>query len=353
MTLWRVRLANWLLVSLIVIWPMGLWAGDDTPPPRVYRLLILDSQQGYPYDDIRQALLAKLTDSGYRIGDNLRLTLDTAANDVQRGVEVLQQRLTEGYDVIFVGGTVATIAAKQALYGRPQPVVFSAPTDPVGIGVIDTFEQAPTANFTGVCYPVPVKARLRFIKRLLPQAKTLGLIYADMPQSQSYNRWLQTLISEDPEFADLKILFYPVPFITGENGDQVMANLAIPLIKALNDRVDAFIKPNDQLGTRRQFSEVVHQYASKPLIGLVKDDVMDRWGATAVVYPSHASIGEQAARMIQALFQGQAISSLAPEWPQKYGFALDLAKTKRFGMTVPVELIILAGDNIVLPATGH
>ena len=353
MTWWSVGCKSWLLIALIQIGPFQTLIADNSASSPVYRLLLLDSQQGYPYDDIRQALLAKLDSYGYQSGKNLQLTMETAANDARRGEQLLRERVKEGYDVIFVGGTVATIAAKQALYGQKQAVIFAAPTDPIGIGVIDAFDRAPNANFTGICYPVPVKARLRFIKRLLPHAKTLGLIYANMPQSQSYNRWLQTLLSEDPEFADLKILFRPVPFITGENGDQAMANLAIPLIQELDSQVDAFIKPNDQLGTRRPFSEVVYRHASKPLIGIVKDDVMGHWGATAVVYPSHTSIGEQAARMIKALLEGQPINALPAEWPQKYGFALDLAKTKHFGMTVPVELIILAGDNIVLPAPNR
>lgn len=313
-----------------------------------YKLLILDSQQGHPYDEVRAALLQGLNDDGYIEGKNLQIRLKVMGNDINSGERILREEIKNHYDVIFVGGTVATISAKNVLYGdMTQPVVFGAPTDPVGIGVITAFNTTPTANFTGISYPVPVKARLRFIKRLLPTAKKLGLIYVDMPQSHSYNQWLQDIIAHDSEFTGLEIIFRSVPLITGENGDILMAEAAMTHIKALDSQVDAFIKPNDQMGTRQEFAQIVYKTASKPLIGIVKNDVMARWGAAAVIYPSHDSIGQQAARMIKALFEGKSIADLPAEWPEKYGFAVDLLKSKQFHITVPVELLLLSGDNII------
>ncbi len=316
---------------------------------RVFKLLILDSQRGHPYDEVRSALVEALKGHGYVEGRNLRTTLQFTGNDTGRGERILRDELKQNrYDVIFAGGTVATISAKNVLLGdMSQRVVFAAPTDPVGIGVVKDFVSPPYANFTGVCYPVPPKARLKFIKRLLPRAKTFALIHADMPQSASYNEWLRNLVANDPEFKQLKILFRSVPLITGEDGDKLMAEAAIRLIKELDPQVDAYIKPNDQMGTRRPFAEVVYRTATKPLIGITRNDVMDHWGSTAVIYPSHASIGEQAARMISELFLGKNVADIVPEWPKKYGFAVDLSKARQFNITVPIELLQLAGDNIV------
>jgi putative ABC transport system substrate-binding protein len=316
---------------------------------KVYTLLILDSQLGNPYDEVRGALAKALSGYGYLEGRNLRTTLKVSGNDTAQGERALREQLKKDhFDVIFVGGTAATISAKNALLGdMSQRIVFGAPTDPVGIGVIKDFSSKPFANFTGVCYPVPPKARFKFIKRLLPGARTFALIYADMPQSRSYNQWVSDLFAHDPEFKGLNIIFRAVPLITGENGDSLMAVAALPHIRELDAQVDAFIKPNDQMGTRRQFAEVVFKTATKPLIGITRDDVMGRWGSTAVIYPSHTSIGEQAARMVKDLFEGKAIADIPPEWPRTYGFAVDLPKARQFNLTVPVELLQLSGDNII------
>lgn len=337
-----------LAFSALLAWT-GTLACMAQPNAGMFKLLILDSQKGNPYDEVRSALANALKAHGYVEGGNLRTTLRVTGNDAREGERILRAEIrNDRYDVIFVGGTAATISAKNVLLGdMSQRVVFAAPTDPIGIGVIKDFTSRPFANFTGVCYPVPPRARLKFVKRLLPNARTLGLIHADMPQSHSYNKWLEDLMVRDPEFKGWKIIFRAVPLITGENGDRLMAETAIPHIRELDRQVDAFIKPNDQLGTRRLFAEMVYKTATKPLIGITKDDVMARWGATAVIYPSHASIGEQAARMIGKLFEGQNVADIPPEWPRTYGFAIDLAKTRRFAITVPVELLQLAGDNIV------
>ncbi|MES9981081.1 MAG: ABC transporter substrate binding protein [Candidatus Thiodiazotropha sp. 6PLUC5] len=316
-------------------------------PGRVYRLLILDSQSGSPYQDVRISLIESLSDHGYREGENLHITYGIAENDVVLGEAILRKELSTKYDVIYVGGTVATISAKHVVWNSEIPVVFGAPTDPVGIGVIDDFDQTPKANYTGVSYPVPVRSRFLFLRQLMPDAHTFGLIYADMPQSQSYNRWIRELLEKDPAFDDVEVLFRAVPLVTGKNGDQQMAELAIPLIKELNDKVDAFLKPNDQLGAREYFAKTVESFADKPLIGLVKSDVVSRWGATAVVFPCLESIGRQVAVMIRDLFEDYKVQKIEPKWPARYGYAVDLTKAKRFGISVPVGILQLSGKNIV------
>ncbi|MDW7999013.1 MAG: ABC transporter substrate-binding protein [Thermodesulfovibrio sp.] len=314
---------------------------------KVFKLLIFDSQEGYPYNEVRVALLKSLRNFGYFEGKNLSIKQVFIGNDIDRGARILKEEIKNNYDVIVVGGTAATVAAKRALYGKSQPTVFASPTDPVGIGVIKDFESNPEANFTGVSYPVPVKARMKFIRQLMPNAKTFALIYADMPQSHSYRAWLEDLIKNDPEFRDIKIIFRSVPLVKGELGDIRMANMAKKYIKELDSLVDAYIKPCDQMGTRRYFSEVIYKNSKKPLIGLVKDDVVSGWGATAVVYPSHESIGEQASKMVVDIFNGKKVSEIKPEWPKKFGFAVDLKKAKKFGITIPVEILQLSGENIV------
>ncbi|PUB78055.1 MAG: hypothetical protein DBO99_08130 [gamma proteobacterium symbiont of Ctena orbiculata] len=325
------------------------WFGEALSAPQnggSYRLFILDSQLGSPYRDVRLSMLDSLAQYGYVEGKNLQLVVQTAGNDIDKGEAILRSAAARGYDLYYVGGTAATVAARQVLYGAAQPVVFASPTDPVGIGVIDGFNLPPKSNFTGISYPVPVSSRFRFIRELMPQARRIGMIYADMPQSHSYNSWIREMLELDPYFKDLEVVFRKVPLVKGEEGDRRMAEMAIPLIKELDGEVDLFIKPNDQLGARRHFAEMVYAHASKPLIGIVKKDVMEDWGATAVIYPSHSRIGQQAAAMIRDLFAGKPIREIPPQWPAHFGYAVDITKAIQFGITIPVGLLQLAGENI-------
>ncbi|MES9990957.1 MAG: ABC transporter substrate binding protein [Candidatus Thiodiazotropha sp.] len=339
--------ASVIRYSLVLL--LFVWTGLTQSAPqsgRYYRLLILDSQQGSPYSEVRHSMLDYLNQYGYVEGKNLELVLHTAGNDTEKAEAILHSQVATGFDVYYMGGTVATVAAKQVLYGKKEPVVFASPTDPVGIGVIDAFNLTPKSNFTGVSYPVPVKSRFRFIRELMPHVKRIGLIYADMPQSHSYNSWIKDMLEKDPYFKDLQVVFRKVPLIKGEDGDKRMAEMAVPLIKELDAKVDLFIKPNDQLGARRHFAEMVYAHATKPLIGIVKNDVMQDWGAMAVVYPSHRSIGRQVADMVRDLFEGKPIKEITPQWPARFGYALDITKAMQFGVMIPVGLLQLAGENI-------
>ncbi|MDD2540074.1 MAG: ABC transporter substrate binding protein [Desulfuromonadaceae bacterium] len=343
--LWALALS---FVIMFTQYSPALSTSTSTPHIRkIFKLLILDSQQGHPYNEVRASLLNALANFGYSEGKNLETTIMFSGNNVKKGELLLNDELKNSYDVIFVGGTAATLSAKNALYGKTQPVIFASSTDPVGIGVIQDFNSKLVANFTGVCYPVPVKTRLKFIRKLMPTARTFGLIYADMPQSHSYNSWIEKLLRTDPEFKDIRIIFRSVPSVTGEHGSRIMAVNAKKYIQELDPKVDAYITPCDQMGTRKDFSKMVYSTSRKPLIGLVKDDVMDKWGAVATIYPSHESIGFQAARMIKELFEGKKISDILPEWPHRYGVAIDLKKAKKFGIDVPIELLQMAGENII------
>jgi putative ABC transport system substrate-binding protein len=336
----------WAWISLLSL----LWhslASAAPVPGHVYQLLALDSQSGSPYTDVYVSLIQSLESYGYREDENLSVTYFSAGNDLEQSEEILQQTKDKHYDVIYTGGTVSTMAAKRVFFQSEQPVVFASATDPVGIGVIDGFNQPPKANFTGVCFPAPVKARLRFIHSLFPQAKRFGLVYADMPQSHSYNAWLVSILQEDPVLKGMQILFRPVPLVKGEAGDATMTQLARPIVHELEKQVDVFISANDQLGARQSFSNLIRNQTDKPLIGIVRSDVMDDWGAMAVVFPSHESIGAQAAAMIRDLFEGKPIEQIEPQWPTRYGYAVDLKKAESYGVTLPVGILQLAGENIV------
>jgi len=281
-------------------------------------------------------------------GKNLHVDSFSIDNDVALGEAILREHLSDGYDVICLNGTVPTIAAKNVAYGDFRyKFVFASVTDAVGVGVIDAFNTTPKANFTGVSCPVPVEERFCFVRRLMPQVKTIGLIYADMPQSHSYRRWVEDLVANDPEFSDLTVVFRQVELVTGEGGNWVMAEKAKEFVRELNPLVDVFLSPSDQMGAQQHFPRAVYETATKPLIGLARDDVMAGWGATASMFTSSRSMGLQSGKMIVELFEGTDIRDIVPEEPANSGIAIDLRKTERFGIAVPDELIEQAGDNII------
>ncbi len=334
--------------AMLLVAACSLAAAPRAPAGDVRRILIIDSQDGEPYLSARRALLMALESLGHIPGKTLELSRHSIGNDRARAQAVLADELPKGYDVVVCNGTVAAMAAKAAAFDRPEHrFVFVCVTDPVGLGLIDGFDRPPGANFTGVCFPVPVASRLKFILDLMPKVRTIGMVCSDMPQSVSYRGWLEEALRTDPRLSGLKLLIRTVPLIPGEDGTRRMAEAAEAHIRELDPLVDVHMSPNDQLGMDRAFAEMVWRVATRPLIGIGRRDVVEGWGATMSIYPSDASAGRQCARMIQQLLDGVPMREIPPQWPKENGFAFDLRKTAKFGIAVPIPLLELAGENVV------
>ena len=253
------------------------------------------------------------------------------------------------YDLVAVYGTIGTIALKEIVLDDPEydKIVFSCVTDPLGAGVIEDFVSPPKHNFTGVTYAVPIAERISFIKRVMPEARKIGLIHADMPQSHGYNNWLRKCMKNDKRCNDYEIFFRSVPFVESKGGIVRMTMESMKHIKALDQKVDLFLSANDQLASHAHFPQKVYALATKPLIGLNEKDVMEQRGATMAIFPTHEGIGRQTATLIKRLLEGASVKDVLPEEVKEFGVAFDLGKTEQFGLHIPEDLLKRAGDNVI------
>lgn len=300
-----------------------------------FHLAIIDSQIGEPYSTIRENLYKYLRLYGLDRNKNLVIQEFSIGNKPGTVKNIWKHYVKGKSDLVYVSGTMATIGSYKYLKGLDIPVIFAAPTDPVGIGVIDNFKSSPKLNFTGICYPVKVEQRLRFIKKLFPKAKTIGHIHSLMPQSLSYKKWLDAALEKD-EFKDLTILHHSVDFIASERGQERMASISKEIVKKIDSQVDLYISPNDQMGTQSPFAQMINAESTKPLIGIGKKDVTQNWGAHASIAPSLEDIAKNAAFMISEVAKGKSINSLLPKWP-KYNIYIHKKKMKALGHKIPKE----------------
>jgi putative ABC transport system substrate-binding protein len=299
------------------------------------------------YTTITKNFIQTLGENGFVVGKNLTITQKSIGNDAVKGEAVFSEVLKNEPNLVFVAGTMAAkVAGKLYMNDGKNNFVYAGVTDAVGVGLVSGIGEAPNANFTGVSYPVPVKARLKFVKKIMPSVKKIGLVYADMPQSLSYKKWLEDAI-KDPELAGVQIIYKSVPLITGEGGVVKMVASAKPAITELESQVDLFLSPNDQMGVSGLFPKMVAETTKKPLIGLGKNDVMQDLGAVAVVYPSHEKMGQQAGDMAAKILKGTSIKTVLPEWVAETGVAINMKVAQQQGIAIPMSIVKLAGDNIV------
>ena len=146
-----------------------------------------------------------------------------------------------------------------------------------------------------------------------------------MPQSRGYNNWLRDYLENNAQCHGCEIFFRSVPFVESKGGMIRMAMESKKHIKELDQKVDLFLSANDQLASH-PFSPNVYEFSTKPLVGLNKQDVMEKRGATMSIFPTTEGIGRQTANIIKRLLGGAAVKEVLPEEVDAFGVAFDWQK---------------------------
>src|ERR1051326_8047878 len=120
------------------------WASAEQRPPRLaYLVGALPPANALN----RRALFGMLADLGYREGHNLVVERRFAEGRFDRLSVLAAELVALKPDVLFAGGSQATLAASKAT--TTVPIVFVAVSNPVGMGIIKALRR-PGTNATGL-----------------------------------------------------------------------------------------------------------------------------------------------------------------------------------------------------------
>lgn len=126
-------------------------------------------------DAAREGIVAALEEGGYKEGDNLKLDVQNASGDQATATNIASNFASSDNDLILGIATPTAQSLAQAV--TDKPVLFTAVTDPVDAGLVDSMD-APGANITGTTDMNPVEDQIKLIKQFKPDAKSVGIIYS-------------------------------------------------------------------------------------------------------------------------------------------------------------------------------
>ena len=141
-------------------------SGDGT----TYKIGVLQLTEHTALDAANDGFVKALDDSGI----SYEIEQQNAQNDQSACQTIAQTLVNDGCDLILA---IATPAA-QAVAGATTeiPIVGTAITDFAASGLVDD-NDAPGGNLTGTSDMNPVADQMDLLQRLLPNAKTVGLLY--------------------------------------------------------------------------------------------------------------------------------------------------------------------------------
>lgn len=146
--------------------------------------------------------------------------------------QIATQLLDDEVDVIVPIATPAAQIVQAATEDHPVPIVFSAVSDPVGAGLVESMD-APGANITGTSDALNTEAILDLMLIGNPDIQSVGLLYSQSEDSSKQP------IADAKAYLDEKGISYVEK--TGTNNTEVL-QAADALVAA---GVDAIFTPTD------------------------------------------------------------------------------------------------------------
>ena len=150
------------------------------------------------------------------IGEEKGVTFDVSYDNCNADASVMEQIISDfqadNVDLMVGVATPVAMRMQSATEGTDTPVVFSAVSDPVGSGLVDSLE-APGANITGTSDYLDTASIMKLIQAQNPDVKKIGLLY-DVGQDSS-----TTAIQEAKDYLDEQGIEYVER--TGTTTDEV------------------------------------------------------------------------------------------------------------------------------------
>lgn len=251
-------------------------------------------------------------------GEQFNVIVKNANGDKTVIPQIIAQFKDAGVQIyvpIFTG-TAQTVKSSV----KNEPIVFAAVTDPVAVELL-TNPASPEGNITGVSDLWPIEAEMELIKRMMPQIRSIGIVFDPNDPSSSVT---MPLIRESALKNGIYLLEKPVNSPTG-----VAESLPI-----LNGKVDALFTANDTTVTQ-SFTALV-TFAIQNKIPLFAGDYSSvQRGAIAAVGQNYYDVGREVGRLVRNVSVGVPLSSLAVRYTKGGDIYLNVDAAKKMGLAIP------------------
>ena len=249
-------------------------------------------------DEIRGAITDRLAERAAENGLAVEVSYQNGQGDTTTINTICQQFVASKVDVIVAIATPAAQGAAAAAQSSGIPVVFSAVTDPVAAGLVESLE-APGGSVTGTSDAIPVEKIFALADELTPGVGSYGLIYNTSEDNSL------SVIAQVKAYLDGKQIPYTDGAITSSADVQTSA-------RNLLGKCDAIFAPIDNTVASAMgvlADEAIQ--AKKPVY--VAADSMVADGGLATVGVNYTNLGSQTADMVLKILTGTPAGEIPVE----------------------------------------
>ncbi len=276
-------------------------------------------------DNCREGFIQGLEDAGLVEGEDFEISYQNAGFDNSIATQIAQNFSANNVALMCAIATPSATACYAAAEDKDIPVVFTAITDPEAAGLT-------SGNITGTSDKLPVEAQLDLIRKLQPDAATIGIIYTTSePNSVS-------AIAEYQEKAGDYGFTIEAIGVTAQNEVTQAADTLISKgVDCMSNLTD-----NNVVGVLSSILEKTDD-AGIPVYGSEVEQV--KLGCVASAGIDYIALGRQTGMMAAKILTGEATASEMPyETIAEYGIYVNYDALSTFGIELPEDVASAAID---------
>ncbi|HZK87829.1 MAG TPA: ABC transporter substrate-binding protein, partial [Anaerovoracaceae bacterium] len=312
-----------VLSAALVALGTGCSSGEKaTTTDEPIKIGILQYVEHSALDAAREGFVTALADSGYVDGEKIIIDVQNAQAD-QSNLSTISDRFVSNNEALILA--IAT-PATQAIAGKTTeiPILGTAVTDYVVARLVDS-NEVPGGNVSGTTDMNPISEQIDLLIKLVPTAKTVGVIYT----SSEDNSVLQAGIAKKAiEKAGLK---YVEVTVTNSNDVQQAT-------QSIVGQCDAIYVPTDNvIASAMPVVYGVTVESKTPVICGESGMVLN--GGLATLGINYRDLGYQTGLMAVKILKGEAETATMPiESATKFDFAINGKVAKEIGLEIPADL---------------
>lgn len=303
------------MAALVVI--SGCSGGKKNPV-----IGIIQYMEHVALDSARQGFIDALKDNGYVEGQNITFDYQNAQGDQSNLSAISDRFISNKVDMVLA---IATPAA-QAIAGKTTkiPILGTAITDYVDARLALSNEK-PGLNVSGTTDMNPIKEQIDLLVRLVPGARTVGVLYT----SSEDNSVLQARIAR--EYIEQIGLNYVEVTVSNSNDVQQAT-------QSIVEKCDAIYIPTDN--TFATAIPTVYGVTSKSKTPVICGEAgMVESGGLATLGINYYDLGYQTGLMAIKILKGEAKPGDMPiERATKFDFAINGKVAEEIGIEIPEDL---------------
>jgi len=309
------------IVNLILITLVSFFVSCKNDDGKV-RVGVIQLVEHPALDASYSGFVDGLKEGGYIEGENLVLDFNNAQGEQANCQTIAQKLINDNDDLILA---IATPAA-QAVANLTDsiPVLITAVTDPQSAKLVKSNEM-PGTNVSGTSDLTPVEEQIKLLKKLIPTAKKVGLMYSSNEQNSIFQIEIAKKVCAEQG------LEYIEGTVSNSNEIQQVA-------QGIVGKVDAIYIPTDNMLAAGMVTVAMVANESKiPIICGEEGGV--KGGALATYGINYYELGKQTGKMaVDVLKNGKNPAEMPIQYLTNCNLIINNEAASLLGISIPSDL---------------